>query len=92
MPIGFSIRGHADILCPLPSLIRVEENARDVGIETKFRAAFRGDISEKKKRAMQILLNGELDLSAITSAGTTFAPVGDPPLVLVSHPGASIQN
>lgn len=45
--------------------ISIEENAVDANIENKFKAAFRGNISENKKRAMQILLNGELDLSAM---------------------------
>jgi hypothetical protein len=45
--------------------IQVQENCVDAKIKDKFREAFRGNISSTKKQAMQILLNGEIDFSAL---------------------------
>lgn len=45
--------------------IHVQENCADAEIKEKFREAFRGDISSTKKQALQILLNGEIDFSAL---------------------------
>lgn len=45
--------------------MEVEENATDAQVAAKFRTAFGGDISERKKHTMQILLNGKFDLSSM---------------------------
>lgn len=45
--------------------IAVEENAADAEIEAKFRGAFRGDLSANKKHVLQLLLNGDTDVSAM---------------------------
>jgi len=43
----------------------VQENCVDAEIKEKFREAFHGDISSTKKQAMQILLDGDIDFSAL---------------------------
>lgn len=45
--------------------IHVHEDALDADVKNKFKAAFHGDLSDKKKQAMQMLLNDGIDFAAM---------------------------
>lgn len=45
--------------------IHVDEGAVEADIEDKLKALFRGDMSDRKKQCLEVLLNGNIDLSAM---------------------------
>lgn len=45
--------------------MHVQQDAVDAEVEAKFKAAFKGDLSDRKKEALQILLNGDVDTTAM---------------------------
>jgi hypothetical protein len=45
--------------------ISVADNASEADLEKKIQIAFRGDMSSRKREALQIFLGGGLDLSSM---------------------------